>query len=1035
MDVPEGRLGLARRSRIRSPEAQVAGARTRSILGAPAPAAVSGRRAIVAPMTIATALQASPPPSHASSRRAPTPRWPRATRRCPRRVARRRCRLRGRDRVPRRRDDRLRPAARPRSSRSRSSSRAGPRSSSASRRSSTRAGRSRARRRSSPASTTRCVAGAPADRRRSSSASLEFVGDARHRRAQRAFDRAFVLGRPRARAGVRAAALARLARARAHRAAAACAATGCATSPRRSASPQPAHRAADDVEALFRIWRIALAGPRRTCRPRCVAAIAELAPETDWPLRETLAHARPRAAAPRALDLQAPARATRARGRSAPRRSPTPTSASSSCPEPDEVLAEFAAEGAGRAGCTRASSRASEQLEMAEAVLEAFGERAAPGDRGGHRRRQVDRLPRAGGAVRAGEPRGRRRRDQDERAHGPARLRRAAARSTRRSAASCATSRSRATSTTRACASSSGSLDELDGRADRETLATVAALLAWIAQSSWGDLDAINLHWAARRARGRSACSAEDCTRKRCRFYPNLCYLHGVRRRAASRAHRRHQPRAALPRRRRAGRHPAAAAVLDRRRGALRRERGAQAALAVGASHRALAGAARRRCTPRAAAGCSTRCARRLRARAARGDEELAARVERLATQLRGEVATARDDRRLALRLPEGPAPLEEPTATTAPSCGSPPALRETGPSGACAAGVGRSLAQAARRGRSPRARADDAARGGGRGARRRARRPRRAALAARRAARGLVAVLDGEDDSLRLQRARLDRRRDDTPRQLVGRDARRRRGAARALLPATCTRVVFTSATIATGDDFEHFARTVGLDRLPEGAWRVAAAGVELRLRAADGGVRARPTCPSRAGGGYLGELERRCSSGVHVAMGGSVLTLFTNRRDMEQLYDACSRRRSRSAACALLLQGRGRVAQARCATSSSPTSASRCSRPSRSGRASTRRATRCAASSSRKLPFGRAARPALRGARARDGRARVGRLLPARGGPRAQAGGGPAHPQLDRRGLPRHRRRPAVVRKGYARGSWTRCRSATSRCCRPTS
>jgi ATP-dependent DNA helicase DinG len=34
----------------------------------------------------------------------------------------------------------------------------------------------------------------------------------------------------------------------------------------------------------------------------------------------------------------------------------------------------------------------------------------------------------------------------------------------------------------------------------------------------------------------RAAVSASqaDCTRKRCRFYPNLCYLHGVRRRAAS---------------------------------------------------------------------------------------------------------------------------------------------------------------------------------------------------------------------------------------------------------------------------------------------------------------------------------------------------------------------------------------------------------------------------------------------------------------------------------------------------------------------
>ena len=30
---------------------------------------------------------------------------------------------------------------------------------------------------------------------------------------------------------------------------------------------------------------------------------------------------------------------------------------------------------------------------------------------------------------------------------------------------------------------------------------------------------------------------------------------------------------------------------------------------------------------------------------------------------------------------------------------------------------------------------------------------------------------------------------------------------------------IVFTSATIATGEDFGHFARTIGLDRLPDAA------------------------------------------------------------------------------------------------------------------------------------------------------------------------------------------------------------------------
>ena len=75
---------------------------------------------------------------------------------------------------------------------------------------------------------------------------------------------------------------------------------------------------------------------------------------------------------------------------------------------------------------------------------------------------------------------------------------------------------------------------ELEAGADEDRLATIAALYAWAAQSSWGDLDAINLHWGRREVRAAVSASQADCTRKRCRFYPNLCYLHGVRRRAAS---------------------------------------------------------------------------------------------------------------------------------------------------------------------------------------------------------------------------------------------------------------------------------------------------------------------------------------------------------------------------------------------------------------------------------------------------------------------------------------------------------------------
>jgi ATP-dependent DNA helicase DinG len=95
---------------------------------------------------------------------------------------------------------------------------------------------------------------------------------------------------------------------------------------------------------------------------------------------------------------------------------------------------------------------------------------------------------------------------------------------------------------------------------------------------------------------------------------------------------------------------------------------------------------------------------------------------------------------------------------------------------------------------------------------------------------------------------------------------------------------VVFTSATIATGEDFSHFERSVGLDRLAPDTHRT------LRLASSYDFERqmtvfvpddiAEPGTPR-----YLDDLERLLH-GVHVAMGGSVLTLFTNRREMEELY-----------------------------------------------------------------------------------------------------------------------------------------------------
>lgn len=96
---------------------------------------------------------------------------------------------------------------------------------------------------------------------------------------------------------------------------------------------------------------------------------------------------------------------------------------------------------------------------------------------------------------------------------------------------------------------------------------------------------------------------------------------------------------------------------------------------------------------------------------------------------------------------------------------------------------------------------------------------------------------------------------------------------------------VVFSSATIAVGESFEHFDHAVGLDTLPTGSHR------SLRLDSSFDfdrrmGVVVCKDLPAPNDARYLAALEDLLFD-VHVAMGGSVLTLFTNRREMERVYE----------------------------------------------------------------------------------------------------------------------------------------------------
>ena len=66
-----------------------------------------------------------------------------------------------------------------------------------------------------------------------------------------------------------------------------------------------------------------------------------------------------------------------------------------------------------------------------------------------------------------------------------------------------------------------------------EVIEMLAMLHTYTAQTPWGDLDALNLHWKGLPRYAVQASSA-DCLKKRCPFFPLRCYLHGARRQAKS---------------------------------------------------------------------------------------------------------------------------------------------------------------------------------------------------------------------------------------------------------------------------------------------------------------------------------------------------------------------------------------------------------------------------------------------------------------------------------------------------------------------
>jgi len=652
---------------------------------------------------------------------------------------------------------------------------------------------------------------------------------------------------------------------------------------------EPFHRASGDAEAMFRIWRIALAG-LDDLPLDVLSAAASLSPSTGWDLRETLARAAARSQS-RSLDLR-PLRTESVRGHHLPGLADA-DERELVCPDPDEVLAAFDRDGAVGRMYDGFETR-EEQRTMAQAVLDAFANRRHLAIEAGTGvgKSVAYLVPAASFAMENGVGVGVATKTNtlmDQLVHGELpKLSEAMGGGLRYVALKgyehypC--------------------LRKIDRRLGEDELspeevANLAALLAWVAQSPWGDLDAVNLHWTADSKR-RIGCSVEDCTRKRCRFYPNLCYLHGVRRRAVG-AHIVVTNHALLFRDRAAAGGilpPLRYWIVDEAHAA---EAEARKQLSMSAEHRtitALLGALHTDGRGGAVDGLRAR----VRSKAgAHGGEQLAAHVEQLSARMRSEVTTSATiagsffDFLKDLRVEEDSYDTAE-LRVTVP-------LRDQS-EWSVASGVGHSLARHLESvvglGRdlitALEEAGDDFV-------------DTRADLAGllsrlREQLAALESVLDGADESfvysVRVSKGRDDRRDSLSASMLDVGSALLER-----FYPEAHS-VVFTSATMATGDDFGHFARTVGLDRLGPGAWD------SLRLESSydfdrQMAVFVPSDIPEPRGTAHVPALEHLLL-GLHEAMGGSVLTLFTSKREMEALYDKLvgplEERGLR-----LLLQGRG--------------------------------------------------------------------------------------------------------------------------------
>lgn len=146
-----------------------------------------------------------------------------------------------------------------------------------------------------------------------------------------------------------------------------------------------------------------------------------------------------------------------------------------------------------------------------------------------------------------------------------------------------------------------------------------------------------------------------------------------------------------------------------------------------------------------------------------------------------------------------------------------------------------------------------------------------------------LLLIEAGEDQSYVYSARLMHRKRDMGMEALVAEKVDVGSDLAARWLPEMSS-VIFTSATMAVGSSFEHFNHAVGLDQLGKDCSSTLhlASSFDFDRNMSVVVCRDMPAPGTRD---YLKALEDLLYD-IHCAMGGSVLTLFTNRREMERVH-----------------------------------------------------------------------------------------------------------------------------------------------------